>query len=186
MHNVDTKEILADICVHVKTEVNGNVNVTVWYNTTHTQPARRLLNSTFPETINGYNVKDRNCTLTVTRFGDMSSFVGHPRNIPSGTFNASSTGYVTIDQQNTSAAVVSEGGIEFIDIVDEFPCQGAANGSLPLNKTAFLSTNLGEYAGRGLLLKLSGTDDIIGFSVIKYDDGLPKANVVVEDVTAVC
>ena len=52
--------------------------------------------------------------------------------------------------------------------------------------TASLSTNLGEYAGKGLLLKLSGTDDVIGFSVMKYDDGLPKANVVVEDVTAVC
>ena len=76
--------------------------------------------------------------------------------------------------------------ILFTDIVGEFDCAGASNGSLPLNETNFMTTNLEGLSGKGLLLKLSGTDNIIGFSVIRHDNGAPKADVVVQDVSAVC
>ena len=66
----------------------------------------------------------------------------------------------------------------YTDLVEEFNCSGASNGSLPLNFTDMMTTDLGLLAGKGLLLKLSETDDIIGFSVIKYDDGVPKADVI--------
>ena len=78
--------------------------------------------------------------------------------------------------------------ILFTDIVEEFDCAGASSGSLPLKENRFMTTNFTGIAGKGLLLKLSGTDNIIGFSVIRYDNGAPKADedVVVKDVNAVC
>ena len=164
--------------------------MTILYNTTNTtasETGRRLLSNEFPETINGYDVKDQKCTLVLTPYGDMSSFVGHPDNMEGAFFQPDSTGYITIaDTPLDMDIATAPDKILFTDIVEEFDCSGASNGSLPLNETNFMTTNLQGLAGRGLLLKLSGTDNIIGFSVIRYDNGAPKADVVVQDVNAVC
>ena len=55
--------------------------MTILYNTTASKPGRRILSNEFPETINGYDVKDKKCTLVLTEYGDMSSFVGNPENM---------------------------------------------------------------------------------------------------------
>ena len=49
-----------------------------------------------------------------------------------------------------------------------------------------MTDDLGGMVGRGLLLKIAGTDNILGFSVITNDNGVPKADVVTKDVIAVC
>ena len=83
-------------------------DVTIWYNTTRME---------FPEVINGYAVKDQLCTLTITPFGDMSSFIGNPENID-GPFMPKSTGYINITDQDLNITLEeAEDKIMFTDIV---------------------------------------------------------------------
>ena len=99
IQNTNTKLTLAEISISKKIELNGDINMTIWYNTTGTENfRRRRLEDSFPDTINGYDVKDKKCSLTLTPFGDMSSFIGHPENMEeSFFFNATSTGYINIE-----------------------------------------------------------------------------------------
>ena len=92
--------MLAEISISKKIELNGDINMTIWYNTTGTDDSdteRRRLN-TFPNTINGFDVEDKKCSLTLTPFGDMSSFIGHPENMEeSFFFEPTSTGYIYLE-----------------------------------------------------------------------------------------
>ena len=94
MQNVDSKEVFAEISISVQTEKKSNSDettwyksdVTIWYNTSRSE---------FAEVINGYAVKDQICSLAITPFGDMSSFIGNPDN-NNGPFMPTSTGYINI------------------------------------------------------------------------------------------
>ena len=77
--------------------------------------------------------------------------------------------------------------IMFTDIVQGFPCSGSIKkGSLELNMTDYLSTDLQIYVGRGILLKLNGTDQILGYGVIHLEEGELEAEWITKDITAVC
>ena len=182
--NVDTKEIIANISINLTYEENGAPKLTIEYNTSavETEERRRRLEEVpFPEIINGIRVRKENCTLTVTKYGDMSSFVGLIGNREGIIFEADSTGYVDSSLTGSTTDPL------YIDIVEEFPCEGnTENGTLSLNATADMTTDLGGLAGKGLLLKLVETELIIGYSVITPDNGVPKADVIIKDVIAVC
>ena len=78
MKNVDTKEVVADIGFSLAYGSNGLPEHRIEYNTTVER--RRLLeeNAEFPDVVNGIAIDDElNCTLVLTEYGDMSSFVGH-------------------------------------------------------------------------------------------------------------
>ena len=183
---VDTKEIFGNLTINLHYEENGAPNLTIQYNTSAVETEarrRRLDEEPFPEIIDGFLVRKENCTLTLTRYGDMSSFVGHPGNREDILFpfeDGASTGYA-------DPLLASIDPIEYTDIVEHFPCEGnTTSGSLTLNETDAMTTDLGGLAGRGLLLKIADTDRIIGFSVISPANGVPKADVVIKDVHAVC
>ena len=180
--NVDTKHVIAKIGINLAYLENGEANMTIAYNTSAVETderRRRLDQDPFPEIINGVRVRKEKCTLAVTKYGDMSSFVGHIGNREGIIFEADSTGY------EDSGLTGSDPN--YVDIVEEFPCEGnTTTGTLTLNATDEMTTDLGGLAGKGLLLKLAGTDLIIGYSVITPDNGVPKADVIIKDVIAVC
>ena len=109
----------------------------------------------------------------------MSSFVGHTGNQGGELYLPNSTGYVY-----ASSGIVEE---EQVDIVEEFPCEGdTTDGILSLDVTDDFTFDLGSLAGKGLLLKIIGTDSIIGYGVISPANGVPPADVVIKDILAIC
>ena len=193
----DSKAALANITVTLAYEENGAPNVTIKYNTIATEERRRRLEGVaFPKVVNGVTIDGGdtklNCTLALTEYGDMSSFVGHlSKREGSTTFLPTSTGYsetVADSMTGTSGTDTYSDTIKYsVDIVEKFPCEGnTSSGMLSLNTTDLMTTDLGGLAGRGILLKIAGTHSIIGYSVIAPDNGVPKADVVIKDVIAVC
>ena len=162
MLNVDSKTRLAD----VKIAVDYTNGVQVNYTTSE---------GDWGGSINGVAINqdtdaELKCSLSVTEYGDMSSFIGQPGTWQ-GAMLANSTGYYELHTV----------------IVEDFPCKGYKNGTaMPLNLTSSMTHDLDSLVGKGLLLTLAGEGTVLGYAAIHVDNGVPSFNLVFTDVIAVC
>ena len=120
--------------------------------------------------INNYAVVEDNvmCSISITEFGDMSS-----------SMNKTNTG---------SQRILSSGYFDSkIDIAEEFLCLGYKNETaVILNTTAELTDDLDSLIGKGVVLRLAGTDHILAFSPFKIVKGVPSMSITLTDAIAVC